>query len=245
MMEGLDGENIRICTEMQSPNGIYIREWQRTLEVFTDIFHAQCRYYSYAAARDKPSIPLIQGYRVDRKLNVDMMQNQCRTFAFTSISKNQYLSEIAKGKKDLVLLKVTADGVFPYVDFADILKENYVYAQEAEILLPPFLDTDVNISSAPLSETENTLHGLNGSIPVCQYDVHFHGFHCEDIGRDPYILIENLERNKETAADTLESICAQRKIVGLPERELQCYLDWKENFRFLVQKCFYTIWESC
>ena len=51
MMKGLEGEKVRICVENQNPQGFYIQEWEKTLEVMTDIFVAQCKYMKYCENR--------------------------------------------------------------------------------------------------------------------------------------------------------------------------------------------------
>lgn len=243
MMDTLQGEKVRICDELQDPDGVYIRDWRRTLEVFTDIFQAQCRYQKYVE-QSTGKVFSIRGYRVDRALNVEMMRKQHRTFAFTSISKDHYLLDIAKGKKEVALLEIMADGVFPLLDYADILKENYVHVYEAEILLPPFLSAEADQTDVPSPEAQAIRARLDRDTTVTYYTVHFSGFRCVDNGEDPYALIEYLEQNKEAAAKVLEHIRSTRTIDVLPEAEYLRYIDWKKQFCALVQKCFYSIWKS-
>ena len=42
MMEGQDGERIRICAEGQHPNAIYIQRWSETLDVLVTLFRVIC-----------------------------------------------------------------------------------------------------------------------------------------------------------------------------------------------------------
>ena len=237
MMEGLDGERVRICAEGQRPDPIYIRDWPRTLEVFTDIFHAQCRYREHP---QKPALPSVL-YRADRTLNVERMRDLGKTFAFTSLSKAGILPCFAVRKENPALLAITVDSDCPCLDLADLLKEDYVYAQEAEILLPPFIRAEVSGGEA-LGEEQVEKLGLDGSKPVFGYQVHFGGFVSDISHEDPYVLIHNLEQNKETSAQVLEAACKYRDLGKIPADELRCYEDWKKSFSQLVYICFCRIW---
>lgn len=239
MTEGLEGEQIRVCAERQVPDPIYIRDWRRTLEVFTDIFHAQCRYREFAA-REKIFFPRTL-YRADRKMNIERMRSLGHTFAFTSVSKEGYLPDFAAGKWDPALVEITLDGSCPYLDLAAVLKEEYVYTKEAELLLPPFVYVELRggdyLSKAQLKEL-----GLDTGTPVLAYQASFGGFCGEENDNDPYTLIQRLEQDKESAAKVLEDICRHHSLSGLTEEAIQCYTGWKQIFSRLVRMCFRWIW---
>lgn len=242
MMEGLEGERTRVCIEGQTPDPIYIRDWQRTLEVFTDIFHAQCRWRD-AAVGQKAALPQPL-YRADRKLNVERMRSLERTFAFTSVSKGGYIPSFAVGKQDPALVEITVGGNCPYLDLAAVLQDDYVYANEAELLFPPFVSAEV-CGGDYLTTEQIKECGLYSGFPVLTYQASFGGFCGEDDGGgDPYALIQHLERDKECAAQTLEAICKCRSLDGFPKEEIQSYADWKKSFFRLVGLCFSQIWED-
>ena len=242
MMDGLEGERVRVCTEWQDPDPIYIRDWQRTLEVFTDIFRAQCRFRDFAV-RGKNALPQTL-YRADRKLNVERMRSSGRNFAFTSVSKNGYLSSFTVGKQDPALLEITLDGSCPYLDLAAVLQDDYVYAKEAEILFPPFVSAEVSGGSY-LAREQLEERGLYPDLPVLGYRVSFGGFCGREGGReDPYALIRHIEQDKEYAAQMLEDICRRRCLDVFPEEALQRYTDWKQSFSRLVCLCFGRIWSD-
>ncbi|MEY8420640.1 hypothetical protein AALA83_15360 [Oscillospiraceae bacterium 44-5] len=238
MMPETEGERVRVCIEGQNPDGIYIRQWRRTLEVFTDIFRAQCRYLAQAAP-----VSLEHLFRVDRELNMNLLRQQGHTFAFTSVSKARYLPELLKGKQNPVLLDITAEGGFPYVDLAEILNDNYVHAQEAEVLIPPFVTAWVSTPEL-LTEEQLRTYGLDGCGDVRLCRVRLNGFCCEDSGTDPYFLIDCLEQNREKAAAVLEAICETRNLDSIPDADLRQYVDWKRHFFLMVGICFQRIWDS-
>ena len=239
MMDGLEGELTRVCGEFQSPDAIYIRDWRRTLEVFTDIFHAQCCYRAFAQRHGmRPPQPL---YRTDRRLNAEQMRALNRTFAFTSISKAGYLPDFAAAKRDPALLEITLDGDCPYLDLAAVLEEDYVYTMEAEILLPPFVRAEVS-EGVPLTGEQLDGWGLPSDMDALFYQVSFKGFCEEEDPEDPYTLIRNLDRDRDCAAETLETIRRDRSLTGLSDEARARYTAWKQNFSHLVRACFSRIW---
>lgn len=243
MMEGLDGELTRVCTEKQNPDDIYIRDWRRTLEVFTDIFQAQCRYREFAQQK-RVCLPQ-QLYRTDRKLNVEQMGKLGRTFAFTSISKAGYLPDFAARKQNPALLEIALDSSCPYLDLAAVLKDDYVYTREAEILLPPFIQAEVSGGNR-LTEEQLNEYGLPADKPVFIYQVSFGGFCEEESREDPYVLIQRLEQNCDSAAKVLKKIRKNRSWSGLTDEELKRYTEWKKSFSQLAYTCFCRIWtDAC
>lgn len=238
MMEGLEGEQIRVCLEGQSPDSIYIREWRRTLKVFVDIFRAQCRCRAFAA---KQGAALPQLYRADRRLNAQRMQALGRTFAFTSISKGKCLPSFAAGKQEPALLHITLDDDCPYLDMAAVLGSGYIYAKEAELLLPPFIRAQVT-GGQYLTPQQLNLYRLDPNVPVLSYQVRFGGF-CGGEGKeDPHTLVRRLDQDQANAAAVLEAICARRSLDGLSDGELRRYARWKQSFSELVRAYFRQIW---
>lgn len=240
MMEGLEGEQIRVCTERQTPDSIYIRDWKRTIEVFTDIFRAQCRCCDFVV-QENMVLPKTL-YRADRKLNVERMRNLGHTFAFTSVSKNGYLSSFAVDKQDPALLEITLDDNCPYLDLVTVLQDNYVYVDEAELLFPPFISAKVS-GGEYLTKEQMMERGLELGSSVLAYQVRFGGF-CNGITdkEDPYELIQHLEQNKEVAAQVLESICRCQCLECLSNETLRSYIEWKHTFAQLIHLCFDWIW---
>lgn len=236
MMDGLKGEQARICEEGQNPSAIYIREWKRSLEVMTDIFTAQCKFMEYW---DKKGAKMPSISRVDREVNFNMMKGQKRTFAFTSTSKRGYLKNIAKSKKNRILQKIVLTEKVPFIDYAELLQETYVYSDEQEVLLPPFLKLcNVKKCHESGAEVPNQIDVDQGE-EIPEYMITFGGFDILDEQEDEMALIQRLEKYKEDAVKVLENIKKNRKIVM--NDQTQHYLKWKESFQALVRHCFFNI----
>lgn len=242
MMEGLKGEEVRICTEKQNPHGIYIQEWKKTLEVMTDIFMAQCKYMEYWAKEKKERSAI---YRVDRKVNFDMMQEQKRTFAFTSTSKKGYLANLAESKKDLILQEVVLpeDINVPFIDYAELLQDMYVYSEEQEVLLPPFLKVCGVEGPFKLSPEEQKEITTAQGGEILKYVIRLGAFEVEDEQEDELVLIEHLDEYKDAAAEVLEQM-KEKRMVNPDAEQTKHYLEWKKDFQRLVRHCFSIIWEA-
>ena len=235
MMEGLAGERVRICQEAQRPYGLYIQEWQHTLEVMTDIFTAQCKYTS--SLKDFPEEVVLK--RVDRQVNFDMMKTKGETFAFTSTSTAGFLPAIAAPKSGLVLLDVRLNCKVPLVDYAGLLEEAYVYSNEQEVLLPPFLKVE-SITKEPLSDHEGVDLLTADGKEVPKYTVRLGSFFLQEQTDDELELVRRLENNKDSASQTLNQMRKTRTIPPVGEA-LSTYLAWKSDFQALVRHCFFSI----
>lgn len=238
MMAGLEGERVRICLEGQEPDPVYIREWRRTLNVFADIFRAQCRYRALLTGEGRVLPPL---FRADRRLNVEQLRTLGRTFAFTSISMGKCLPSFAAGKEEPALLEITLDGSCPCLDVAAVLGEGYLYAKEAELLLPPFLHAQVS-GGTYFTPQQLLPYGLNPDVPVLSYQVRFGGFCSGGDGESPHALVQRLDQGQADAAAVLATICTRRSLDGLSDDALRRYALWKQSFSQLVWAYLRPIW---
>lgn len=237
MMQGFEGEEVRVRQEGQRPFGCYIQNWQKTLEVMTDILNAQYKFMEYCQKQEPVHYEL---RRVDRRVNFDMMCRRKETFAFTSTSKAGFLRELARPKKELVLLNITLNCSVPFVDYERLLGNAYVYADEQEVLLPPFLEVlRVNEESLPVKDQQR-FPEREGEV-LKMYTVTLGDFAPGEPDVDEAALIQWLEANKETAARVLNQLSEKHTLDELEENEKNVYLDWKKHFQQLVRSCFSNI----
>lgn len=231
MMDGFVGEEVRVRQEGQRPYSCYILEWQHTLEILVDILKAQNKFMEYDRGNSPESYTLC---RVDRRVNFDMMCHQGETFAFTSTSKAGFLQELARPKKELVLLNIVLTCPVPFVDYGRLLGRAYVYADEQEVLLPPFLSV-LNLSEGLLSPVDQKHFSVLHAKALREYTVELGAFSPGESDIDEAALIEWLETNKRLAATALDRFCEG---CVLSEEEKAVYLGWKKRFQQLVRSCF-------
>lgn len=223
MMEGLEGEKVRIGVEKQHPNCVYILDWRRTLGIFKSVFTAQCKYYK--SMHEWPE----DLKRCDRCINTKMMLDKRRTIAFTSTSKRAFLKEFARGKEENTYLLCKLTRPVPIADFQEILDDDYAFVEEAEVLLPPFLGIERSTQTA---EKDYTIVFSHMTIPEVQEE-------------DGAALEAILDNNREVAAKALDCFRDEPGTALTAEPcKYAAYLDWKKAFQKLVMWELYGIWKE-
>lgn len=223
MMEGREGEYVRVCVEGQKPNGLFICRWEDTLQVLTDIFTVQCRCARSQAADGKPlPHPLSRG---DRGVNFRLMEAAGGTFAFTSTTEGEVLDSFVAGKQEPHALHMTICPGVPYLDFQEFLGDQYQYADQREILLPPM----VKMECGPCRTVEHVDIG-----PVRHYDIRFTHVETDMEFREEAELSAVLHDLREAAADGLDDLARNREAAAVLGDGEHPYWKWKEAFRRLA-----------
>lgn len=228
MMKELEGERVRIRDEHQKPQGLYIREWEETLEVLLAVFSAQCKYY----IRKGRLFPNTMLFRVDRELNTSEMIDKKSTFAYTSTSRKGYLKNIAKGKKSLTLVKMYINAAVPLLDYQDVLGNDYVYTEEAEVLLPPCLSVAESDKSERMTAEERELLEPTGGK---KYIIECGGMVFDHDGRTEDELRDTLHRLRDEAANTLDKFREKPDELNKKDHLYTAYIDWKKAFQALLK----------
>lgn len=232
MMEGQDGERVRICAEGQHPNIIYIQRWTETLDVLVTLFQVQCKYACQQRTEGKslPN-PLVRG---DRKVNFDQMYAAGGTIAFTSTSQNVLCEEFLEGKQDPHVLHITLGEKVPYLDFEDFFGSANGLPEEHEVLLPPGV-------SMACGRCWKEIH--EGIGIVSHYDVVFNAFNTNIEMENEDLLIDVLNTNKEAAAIALSDLVDKKLDSCVLKDDSHIYWKWKTAFRKLALQRMVSIYE--
>ena len=230
MMPGNQGELIRVCGEQQKPNGIFLREWERSLRTVEDIFRAQCKY-----AREKPPVEDVL-FRSDRKLNFDLMCGRGTTYAMTSTSQGSYLPEFLVDKVDPRILSLKMTKPIPFFDYEGFFGEDYVYADEREILLPPMICASEKWRRDFILPVKKD--GKATGKLVRWYDVTLGGFEPDSMWKEDKSESDDksdqvcLSAHAEEAADALDTLVNTYdwKTSPLADEE-HVYWQWKKAYR--------------
>ena len=233
VMEGQEGERIRICKEGQHPNSLYIHRWPETLDVLVTLFRVQCKYACQQINQGKPlPNPLVRG---ERKVNFDQMCAAGKTVAFTSTSRNTLCDDFVIGKQDPYVLHITLEEKIPYLDFEDFFGSTNSLPEEHEVLLPPEV-----IMTCGHSWTE--IHDEIGS--VCHYNIACKGLDTDVKSEDETLLIEYLNNNAGTAAGALcDIICNNLEAHAFKDTE-HVYWKWKAAFRKLAIQRMHEVYKQ-
>lgn len=231
MMPGVEGEQIRVCIENQKPNSMYIREWKRTLDTIIDIFTAQCKYTVYRNVLGKPVPgPL---YRADRSINFELMQETNATIALTSTAIGGYQKTFLQNKLNPHVLIIQLGQKVPYFDYEGFFQDQYVFSDEREVLLPPYIHM--------LAEKTyvDTVEGI-GEVTHCE--INLDKFHTKIIAEDEEELIDELDRYCEDAAQGFKKFVESKDLSVIPENHP--YRKWKEKFQTLCRLCMQNVYIS-
>ena len=241
MMKGQEGEQIRVCGEKQQPNGIFLEDWERSLETMEHIFRAQCKY----ARNKKPLTDIL--YRSDRKLNYGMMSDRKATYAMTSTSQGGYLPEFLVNKVEPHILCIRMTELIPYFDYEGFFAEEYIYADEREILLPPMISlTTKQLSDEALTAEETKA----GELTVSQYDVTLGRFRPDSMWEEDRSDKSNLDAdldflktNAREAAAALDDLAKTHNWTVSPlANEKHVYWEWKRAYRRVLGRRLKSIY---
>lgn len=233
MMEGSEGERVRVCVENQRPCSLYILRWEKTMEVLTDIYTVQCKYARLREMEGHcPPDPLERG---DRKVNFDLMCAAGGTYAFTSTSKDEVRDFFLVKKEDPHVLHIALGPGVPYLDFEEFFGIHYDFSDEREVLLPPM----VGMTYGPCRVRQH-----EGLGPVCHYDVRFAGITEAGKPEDAQALADFLEANAEAAAGGLDNLLRRKTDAEIFQNGSHVYWKWKEAFQKLTLQRMRAIYEA-
>ena len=202
------------------------------MQAMVDIFTACCR----CALRRKEAYgplpyPLSRG---ERGINFRLMEAAGGTFAFTSTTQGEMLDDFVRSKQDPHALHITiADGV-PYLDMKEFLGDDYQYAEQKEILLPPMVKMEYG--SCRIMEHD-------GIGPVSHYNVRFTGMDLDFERQNEKHLAGILRELCSAAAAGLDDLAQNREAAAVFQDDNHPYWQWKKAFRQLVMQHMADIYQ--
>ncbi len=214
--DGIETEKARTA-EGKFLNPAILDDVDRLLDFYDNMFSAfrKCR-----ADRD------IITYRVERQSDFLPVRNTNHTVSFTSTSVSGFL-DAYRDRKKITLIKFVIPESISCINVAESL-DFYAKAEEAEILLPPFMKLDL-LKTVP-TEKELSITDCDGNSP-----------------EESYIAVCNCwndsikERTERLSSDGAEA--GQRIYNALnnghkpSEEDVDIYTQWKKSFRSLYKNC--------
>lgn len=231
MFDGIANEKERIAEGTAALNPEVFREIENVVDVFCDIFRAM---YKCRNSNRKKVV-----YRTERGISVQEMKKQGQTISFTSTSMEDNPKEYFRKKKLLTLLEFIVPPGMPYLDFEDVLGDDYYYADQKEILLPPFLRAV--FYEGKLTAEEEKYRDADDQPPQGKCIVVLEelslpapkGMEQEDISG-----LQCLTSRKAKMAEILARMIDQEE---LSQQEVQEYCAWKADFREIIAARFRKI----
>ncbi|GFH89403.1 hypothetical protein IMSAGC002_00648 [Lachnospiraceae bacterium] len=230
LFEGVGNEQERIWVEGHKLNPDFIKRIEETVQIYTDIF-------TLMKEEKEDFTDSVAGKRIDRASSVMYYENGV-TQSFFSSSKRGYDSEFAK-KNGIVLIETKIISNVPFIDYEKILtQKEYKNWEEREILLPPFLNIEMEKVSLTKAETKK-VKDLNKKPPLGKYrltTIEFPDYR-KRISDSERVLWQQIMQGKETAAGLLEKMNEGDKTQDYKE-----YLFWKQKLQIYLKILFSQIW---
>ena len=239
MFDGIGNEEERIAEGTTNLNPQIFLEIEKVVEVFCDIFGAMCKYRSELDKDVSCQKKYHTVYRTDRGISIQEMKKLGRTISFISTSKENAFNEYFCKKRGLSLLEIVVSPNIPYLDFEQILGTDYYYANQREVLLPPFLN--ISLHEGKFTDKEREYKDADGNPPQGKYILVLEGL---DLGegtaqnQDISPTMGELAEDKERIAVILKKMIEQSVIT---EQEKEHYCQWKKRFRKIILARFRDI----
>lgn len=229
LFDGYNNEQERIQKEGHQLNPVFIELLKETLDIYKGVFSTMCR-------KKEPMLSAAKVRRVDRKASLSAYEKG-HTESFVSCSKGPYGTDFSK-KNQIILLEIEISENSPYVDYQQVLQEEYAKWDEKEVLFPPFLPLD--IEEIGLNKKEKlSIHDMHGNPPVGKYLLRLGEFpdYRKTITFSQEELLEKLLLRKDAAA-----ICLQKMNAGQWDEDFQEYVNWKENLHDYLKLVYSDMW---
>lgn len=239
MFDGIDNEEERIAEGTADLNPQIFLEIEKVAEVFCDLFGAMCKCRRELDKDDSHRKRYHTVYRTDRGVSIQEMKKLGRTISFISTSKENELNEYFCKKKGLSLLEIVVSPEVPYLDFEQILGTDYHYADQREVLLPPFLN--ISLHEGKLTDKETEYKDADGNPPKGKYILVLEGLDlgaevAQNVNMGP--TLGELAEDKEKIALILKKMTEKSAIT---EQEKEQYCHWKTRFRKMILAKFRDI----
>lgn len=221
MFDGIANEKERISEGATALNPVVFLEIENVVDVFCDIFRAMFK------CRNKNRKKIV--YRTDRGISVQEMKKLEQTISFTSTSKEDNPKEYFCKKKSLTLLEFIVPPGMPYLDFEEVLGDDYYYADQKEILLPPFLRAA--FYEGKLTAEEETYRDADDQPPQGKCIVVLEMLSLPTqirTDQEDSFGLQCLTSRKAKMAEILSRMIDQKEV---SQQEIREYCAWKADFR--------------
>lgn len=233
MYDGIENEKARIKEGNGKLVSTLFLEMEKIIAVYCDIYSAMCKS---AFRLEEAAKKLV--YRTERRISAEELKKGY-TLSFTSTSKKDSPDRFLLKKSDLVLLNIVFSSKIPHLDFQEILGSEYLFEQQAEILLPPFLE--IELEELELIGADKEYRDINGRPPYAKYLVQVKGI------RSSNPESESKERGVLTRGRNQKSMEILGKLLekeDLTEEEEREYCLWKKDVRAVIWREFQRIGEE-
>lgn len=239
LYDGLENEKERITEDIDKFRPEVFLEIEKIVDIFCDIFRAMYKSLEVFEKSESNRKTFLTVYRTERAASVKEMKRLKRTLSFTSTSKESRPEQFFCHKRGLTLLEILLPPCIPCLDFEKVLGESYYYANQREILLPPFLK--ISLCEGKLTEEEKGYKDAEGNPPRGKYIVVIEGIELQEKGgfwQEEIPELDELVKDKEVIVGILKKFVKEKELSG---NEIKQYNLWKRKFKRIIMAKFEDI----
>lgn len=205
---GIHSEKMR-AAEGKYLNSAVIADVPRLLSFFNCIFSA----FGKSLLKETCT-----AYRVERMADFEICRSLGRTVSLTSTSTAGFL-DAYRDRRGIALMKFNLSEGCNFINVAETL-DYYAKPEEAEILLPPFMNLDIR--DIKLTDEQYSITDCDGNPPVISAEVNIGGV-CSDVN-DENIHISDCNAGMRVYEALNNG--------GIPDEEdISEYSQWKKAFQ--------------
>lgn len=236
MFPGTENEMERIRENTAKLNPFIIEEAEKSLEVYCDIYRAMCKFALSQSGGESRRL-----YRTERGASIKELKKG-NLVSFTSTSVKAITEDFLLKKHGLAFLEIIMPCTVPHLDLQEVLGEEYLFSQQKEMLLPPFLDIELQKIKLPEGEKKDFEKGYEtiGEKYLLWVKEKSHLFQQKnDFDKADGEFLS--KKNNKKAAEILDKMNQQKE---LTDQEIDYYCKWKEGFRCVVLYRFIRIYKE-
>lgn len=237
---GITNEKSRVI-ENRFLNVKILKYMPEVLRVYEELYSAMCKYTFFYEQRNS-----IYSYRKDRMNSWDYLK-EGSTYSFLSTSLNtKPTSNIFTKKEGILLLEIACHGRIEHLDVNEVLGEDNFYAEEKEVLFPPFLYFEEK--EMELTSDEKKLLDKNNEPPKKKICLNITGSLIRTIEEHEYEeYLKEIEYIKEkilkkSAIKNARKVLRKLQKKQKPEEAMeQNYILWKKDIQLYLKMRFSII----
>lgn len=227
MYPNMENEYVRFIKEAKEIPYNLLDNLEEIFKIYKNIFSLMCK------SSERQSEEKLHLYRVERMQAMEMVEAG-HTYSLTSCSSEIISEDYFKKKDGILLLEWDVPVYVPYISVNDILEKNR-YKHQKEILLPPFIQFDVE--KKKFTEKELIYRDINNEPPKAKFNLNVSGISLYSDKCN--VTSEELMNECRQMKNILQKFKAEGVIT---EKEKEYYCMWKEKFQRQIKIIFNDVY---
>ncbi len=239
LFPGVDNEVTRIVYEGATYlNGNFMDEPEMLLQLSTNLWSAMYKY-------GKTMVEPVDVLRVDRVASLHHIEDKKEIVSnFSTTTQKSYATNFSK--PHIAIISATVEPGAVCVDFASILKKEYYFSNESELLIAPF--TPVELEEVPITEKEKKVIDAEKKIKMRvkapEKAIPLNDEEKQDREEQCLVMMDQERREKakkfisrlgEIRIDYGKELSLEQVIQMCNPEEMQAYIEFKAAYQTILR----------